>query len=490
MALLIAPRALVEQFSRAAGVHGGLNQLALVLVVYAVLGRAVRVLMDRSGMVVVNLEVQCTCSLMLVAALAVLDMQDLKRRVGASWPQGAVEESSVQEVHNAGDSSDHQNSDDEETEVIEDDGQINDQLESPRHRQRENRVGITQRRSGQAAASSTSQNNAGKDKSLLKRFTSTNPLLPSANLEPWWEHRQESYTGEQEAAIQEMLNSHFGENAPEEKRRALERVIVNGDARSAAIRALVARQFNVQDARKLVDDMLQWRAENKIDEILKYPLPPETLGKIRSCLFDGFTGVCNQGCPVYLLFAGRMDLAECKRLAGIEDTLKYHVQVMEYNMNVYYPLISQMTGKTTSRVTLLLDLKGFGGHNVKPSFWEMINALAAIDNFFYYEWLNKVIIVNAGLFFKFFWKTAAPLLQPETKRKFHVIDIKGLSEHIPLHQLPERFGGHVANEGSYCDKDHPWTNHYHKFDKYVREQAVHYQTEGMPPPTVATTISK
>ncbi|GBG26101.1 Phosphatidylinositol/phosphatidylcholine transfer protein SFH2 [Hondaea fermentalgiana] len=344
MLLLVTPRALAEHLAHALGVDGGLALLAFVVGIYAVLGRAAREVLERGGLDV-SVEVQVSLGLVLVGVLALLDVRELEQRPKAKSNPSSRRASSAQ----------HGNK--EAAEDCPD-------------------------------SSSEDCNSAGRETTAgasLRRYASSMPLVPSADLEPWWTPREENFSGKQEAAIQELLASHFGDEAPAEKRKGLERIIVNGDARAAAIRALVARQFDVSAARKLVDDMLQWRAENHVDEVLKYPIPEETLRKIRSCLFDGFCGVCNQGCPVYIVFGGRMDLAECKRLTSVDEIVKYHVQVMEYNMNVYYPMISRMTGRTTSRVTMLLDLKGFGGHNVKPSFWETINGTFALEG-----WISVV----------------------------------------------------------------------------------------------------
>mmetsp|Transcript_32531 Transcript_32531/g.51781 ORF Transcript_32531/g.51781 Transcript_32531/m.51781 type:complete len:258 (+) Transcript_32531:619-1392(+) len=242
--------------------------------------------------------------------------------------------------------------------------------------------------------------------------------------------------------------------------------VVNGDIRETCIKMLTARQWNFENMVKMVDDMIEWRIKENIGNILYEDLGDEIRTLVRAQLNDGFCGVCRNGYPVYIMLAGEMDMGPLKPV--LPQVVRYHIQVMEYNRKAYYKHISQTTGHSADKVTLVLDLKNFGGHNVRPSFWDVCSAISAIDSPYYFEWLHKVCIINAGLFFKIFWRTASPMLEPSTKKKFHVIPVKELEEHIPLCQLPERFGGELPNEGSFCTKLHPWTKHYDKMDEYLR----------------------
>jgi len=199
----------------------------------------------------------------------------------------------------------------------------------------------------------------------LERFksgnSSTDVVFTGAQ---WWKVSADGhFTADKEESIVKITNRYFGEN-PNSR---MQHFVVNDDTRSLAIRALTAQKWILDDAIALLDNMLEWRLENRVDDLLSEPLPVETLHHIRSCLFDGFYGVCNDGFPIYFCFGGRLDLAECTRLVGLEAIIKYHIQVMEYNHHVYYKKVSSMIGQTVSKVTLVLDLSGFGGHNVKVS---------------------------------------------------------------------------------------------------------------------------
>jgi hypothetical protein len=306
----------------------------------------------------------------------------------------------------------------------------------------------------------------------LTRWPTELPPMEMGTL-PWWSaYEAPALSATQESAVAEVLASHLGAGAPSETRLALRGIVVNGDARAAALRVLKARKFDVQAARALLDQTARWRAEREVDSILARVLPTETLDSLRRCLHDGFCGVCCDGFPVYISMGGRLDLASALEQHGLETIETYHIQVMEYCQRIYYPKVSALVGRTVDKVTLLLDLSGFGGHNVKAAFWEVCGALGRIDAGNYYEWLHRVIIVNGGLFFRMFWKTAQLGLEPATRAKFTVVsDPSQLERFIPLHQLPAHFGGTLEDEGCFCRKESPWTRHYRAMDAFVARTA-------------------
>jgi len=307
-----------------------------------------------------------------------------------------------------------------------------------------------------------------RDKKLLRQVSSF-PLPVGEKGPKWWTLEEKAFSEEQEKMIEEVVSRFFNESAPEHVRKPLEPFVVAGDKRSAAARALQARQWRFEEAVLLLKKTSEWRRSERIDDYLEEPLLEKTVARIRSCLFDGFSGLCNNGFPIYILLGGRMDLTRAKKEVALDDIVRYHIQVMEYNLKVYYPKISKAVGQTRYKVTLLLDLTGFGSHNVRPSFWDVTNVIGNIDNEFYFEYLHKVVIVNAGVFFRFFWKTTASLLHQDTRKKFVVLQSKKeIFDHIPKHQLPKYFGGTVEDQGSFCTKDNPWTHHYREMDAHMR----------------------
>ena len=181
----------------------------------------------------------------------------------------------------------------------------------------------------------------------------------------------------QESLVVQLIEKYFsGSNFS--KSRFL---CVNDDPRSAALRALVARNWKFDQACVLIEKNLNWREKLNVDNIFLKVLPPAEVLNVRIALGDGFYGTDRRGNPIYWCPAGICKICELKTLVpNLEHLLYLHVQVMEYNQRVWFKELSQAQNRTIFQTTVVLDLKGFTTATVSGSFHECMTMITDIEN--------------------------------------------------------------------------------------------------------------
>jgi len=245
---------------------------------------------------------------------------------------------------------------------------------------------------------------------------------------------------------------------------------VADDVDDGAQRALDYCRWNIEDASKLIESTLAWREEEKIDEILNHKMADKDVAAIRAAFGDGFFGQDLEGYPIYWCPAGQIDIASLKDKVSLSDMLRYHIQLMEFNQQVYLRRISGESNRTIHNFTGVLDLKGFGARNLNKAFRECLSVVSIIDRDYYYDNFHKVIIMNAPTIFRLFWKTTSALYRAETKAKFLLLDRpEDLFKHVDPAITPVQFGGNYDGNDALFSKDNSHTKHSKEMDAYLEK---------------------
>ncbi|PNT69621.1 hypothetical protein BRADI_3g59030v3 [Brachypodium distachyon] len=161
-------------------------------------------------------------------------------------------------------------------------------------------------------------------------------------------------------------------------------------------RYLVARNWDVKRATKMLKKTLKWRSEYKPDEIRWDDISDEAAtGKIyRSDYFD------KSGRSILVMRPA------CQNTKKAEGQVKYLVYCMENAILNLPPGQDQMVW--------LIDFAGFTLHNISL---HVTKLTADVLQGHYPERLGVAILYNAPRFFENFWKLASPLLEKKTKNK-------------------------------------------------------------------------
>ncbi|KAI9244375.1 CRAL-TRIO domain-containing protein [Phascolomyces articulosus] len=234
---------------------------------------------------------------------------------------------------------------------------------------------------------------------------------------------------------------------------------------------LIARSWNIKDAKEQLENTIAWRKENNVDmhpvTTMDNKLP--LLYPIRgfSCLPDGnlevhpnisesvlriyrwMGGSClhktdNDGCPIYIERLGHHAAKEIAKYATSEEVSNYHTGCNEFLHRVIMKDCSKKAGKHINRETVIFDCTGMGWHQLHMPALYYIKAVSDTDQKYYPETLNKLYLINAPSAFVMVWKIVKGWLDPGTLEKIQILgkDFKDvLLKQIPPGNLPTFLGG-------------------------------------------------
>jgi hypothetical protein len=214
---------------------------------------------------------------------------------------------------------------------------------------------------------------------------------------------------------------------------------VIGDVR--LLRFLKGFQYNVQEVAEVIRTSLQWRVENKVDEIRNHIVDgnlsiediPNWAVLSQYWRLQMFRSQDREGNPIVYDPLGSLKVHDLLDQVSKEDILLTFTYLMEYRM-----LLLDRMSRQARRLVFVYEIKdiaGLGSH-VRHAM-DVVKAIGHLTASNYVETVRRVSVINTPFVFKALYGLVNPLIPERTVHKIRILGAGGteLAEDIEQHAI-------------------------------------------------------
>lgn len=214
---------------------------------------------------------------------------------------------------------------------------------------------------------------------------------------------------------------------------------------------LIARNYDVGQAEKMLLQSLEWRRLMQVDDVLETYKLPEVIKKFYPL---GRCGTDKYGCPVWISTQGRIDFKGILHSVSKKEFSRSMIYFME-SMAREIALERERTGKLVTQQTCIFDVAELSMRILshKLTVEVLIETIQILESK-YPEIVRSIFFINVSRPFTFVYNVILkPFIHPATSEKIKIFASNedewkaALLEEIDADQLPAFFGGTLTENG-------------------------------------------
>jgi hypothetical protein len=217
----------------------------------------------------------------------------------------------------------------------------------------------------------------------------------------------------------------------------------------------------------MLKESVQWRKDNRVDELLDTYKPNEIFLRYFTIAKIGYD---KEGRPLLLVRLGRLDFKGFLSCYKKEEILKYLLYLQEGYIEDGKKQ-NKLLGKYIGSCTVLVDADEFSMTQIASrAVLGLLRELVVIQDSNYPETMNKIIVMNVSPVFTLLFSLIRPVMHEATAKKFALYSKndnwkKAILSEVDADQIPVYYGGTrtdgtgdpicptVVMEGGYIPKD-------------------------------------
>lgn len=211
---------------------------------------------------------------------------------------------------------------------------------------------------------------------------------------------------------------------------------------------LIARNYDVEQAEKMLLQSLEWRRLHKVDDILATHKLAEVLTKYYSLCRCGTDKL---GCPLWISSQGRIDYKGILNSVTKKEFSRSMIYLMEI-MSRDIQLEKERTGRLITQQTCIFDVAELSMRILshKPTVDALIEVVQTLESR-YPEIIRRVYFINVSRPFTFVYNVILkPFIHPATAEKIRMFASEkewksALLQEIDADQLPVCYGGAITD---------------------------------------------